>query len=76
MWTALSAGFSKEEKKYCASPNLKTLLIEVNDDFEEQRNTVKSVLEAADWHMKVKLHAEMLENSAVAATFNQIWEKK
>jgi hypothetical protein len=58
------------------SPLLKTILIEVNDDFAEQRDTVKALLEEAGWKLKVKQHSEMIENcKAVERTFNQIWQK-
>lgn len=66
----------KGGKETLRSPNLKTLLIEVNDNFAEQRDTVKSLLEEAGWQLKAKQHSEMFENSVVAATFNQIWERK
>ena len=58
------------------SAQLKTILIEVNDDFAEQRDTVKIQLEAADWKLKDKLHAAWAENSASASsTFNQVWNR-
>ena len=58
------------------SPQLKTILIEVNDDFAEQRDTVKIQLEAAGWKLKDKLHAAWAENSASASsTFNQVWSR-
>ena len=58
------------------SPQLKTILIEVNDDFTEQRDTVKILLEESGWKLKDKLHAAWAENSeSTASTFNQIWSR-
>jgi len=59
------------------SPQLKTILIEVNDDFAEQRDGVKELLENAGWKLDAKKHAEWMEKSeASATTFNQIWIKE
>jgi FkbM family methyltransferase len=58
------------------SPQLKTMLIEVNDNFVEQRDTVKYLLEEAGWKLKEKLHAEWAdknESRAESSTYNQIW---
>jgi FkbM family methyltransferase len=64
----------KGGKSILRSPQLKTMLIEVNDEFAEQRDTVKYLLEEAGWKLKDKLHAEWVEKSeSVTSTFNQIW---
>ena len=58
------------------STQLTTILIEVNDDFAEQRDTVKIQLEEAGWKLKDKLHAAWAENSeSASSTFNQVWSR-
>ena len=58
-------------------PGLETILIEVNDDFAEQREGVQSILEAAGWQLLAKRHGDWIDDqSEAAATFNQIWGKK
>ena len=58
-------------------PALQTILIEVNDNFPEQREGVKTILEAIGWQMLAKRHGDWIDDqSESAATFNQIWGKK
>jgi len=56
------------------SKELKSLFIEVNDDFKEQALQVKGILESAGFTLKEKRHSEMLEGSdKFGRTYNQIW---
>ena len=58
------------------SQQLKTILIEVNDDFPEQKNGVRELLEKAGLKLKIKKHAEWMDKSeTLASTFNQIWSR-
>ena len=58
-------------------PALQTILIEVNDNFPEQREGVKTILEAIGWQMLAKRHGDWIDDQYdAAATFNQIWGKK
>ena len=64
----------KGAAKTLKSEELKSLFIEVNDDFKEQANQVKDVLESAGFVLKEKRHSEMLEGSErFGRTYNQIW---
>lgn len=56
------------------SRTLKSLFIEVNDDFEEQSHQVQTIMESAGFTLKEKRHSEMLDGSAqFGRTYNQIW---
>jgi FkbM family methyltransferase len=55
---------------------LKTIIIEVNDDFSEQSEVVKSFLESADWNLKAKRHGDWVKQTDLDSVFNQIWERK
>ncbi len=58
------------------NPQLKTILIEVNDDFAEQRDGVKELLEKSGWKLEAKKHSEWMDKSETAAfAFNQIWSR-
>ena len=63
----------KGASKTLQSDSLKSIFIEVNDEFEEQSSQVKAVLEATGFKLKDKHHAEMFRKSTV---FNQIWIKQ
>jgi len=64
----------KGAAKTLKSKELKSLFIEVNDDFKEQANQVKDVLESAGFVLKEKRHSEMFEGSErFGRTYNQIW---
>ena len=64
----------KGASKILKSEKLKSLFIEVNDDFKEQAQQVKSILEAAGFTLKEKRHSEMVDkNEDVGRTYNQIW---
>ena len=54
---------------------VKSLLIEINDDFEHQAEQSKKLLEASGLVFKEKLHSELIENSKTgfANSYNQIW---
>lgn len=51
------------------------VLIEVNDDFHEQAESCKELLERAGLTLKEKRHSEMIAAGAFSATFNQIWTR-
>jgi len=56
------------------SEKLKSLYIEVNDDFIEQAHQVKTILESAGFSLKEKRHSEMVDGSEnFGKTYNQIW---
>lgn len=66
----------KGASKTLKSETLKSLYIEVNDDFEEQSYQVKIILESAGFKLKEKRHADIFESSTVFNQFNQIWSKE
>tara|TARA_B100000925_G_scaffold285583_1_gene262091 strand:- start:59 stop:940 length:882 start_codon:yes stop_codon:yes gene_type:complete len=60
--------------KTLKSEKLKSLLIEVNDDFKEQAQQVKAILESTGFTLKEKRHSEMTDGSEkFGRTYNQIW---
>jgi FkbM family methyltransferase len=64
----------KGAKKTLKSKELKSLFIEVNDDFKVQANQVKDILESAGFALKEKRRSEMIECSErLGTTYNQIW---
>ena len=64
----------KGAAKTLKSKKLKSLFIEVNDDFKEQANQVKDILESAGFALKEKRHSEMFEGSErFGRLYHQIW---
>jgi FkbM family methyltransferase len=57
------------------SSSLKSLLIEVNDDFELQAKNVASLLTNSGFTLREKRHSEMIASGTFSTTFNQIWIK-
>ena len=56
-----------------ASPNVKTVLIEVNDNFHELAAEVSSALISAGFQLAERRHSAMFESGSFSETFNQIW---
>ena len=56
---------------------IKGILVEINDDFEEQAGLAKKLLESAGLELLEKRHSQLIENSTAgfANTFNQIWTR-
>ena len=52
---------------------VKGILIEINDDFSEQANIAKKLLQKAGLQFKHKKQSELHKNSVFKNTFNQIW---
>ena len=54
--------------------NINSILIEINDDFEIQKNNCERLLRESGLKLHGKLQSEMVNNSSdFANTFNQIW---
>lgn len=54
--------------------DIKGVIIEINDDFVEQRETATKILMDSGLKLEKKLHSEMIETmQEFKATFNQIW---
>jgi len=52
------------------------VLVEVNDDFVEQRDAVSRILMEAGLTLREKRHADMFEGSKLYGNlYNQIWER-
>ena len=61
-------------KNTLENDSLKSIFIEVNDDFEEQSVDVKRLLESAGFTLKEKRQSDMIKgNPKLASTHNQIW---
>ena len=61
-------------KNTLANDSLKSIFIEVNDDFEEQSVNVKRLLESAGFTLKEKRQSDMMEGSLLfGSCYNQIW---
>jgi len=57
---------------------IKSILVEINDDFSEQSKKAKIYLEKAGLKLDKKLHSEIFDNSpsGFSNTFNQIWVRQ
>ena len=56
--------------------NIKGILIEVNDDFETQRDIVSELLTNSGLTLNEKVHSEMVEeDDEFNSIFNQIWSR-
>ena len=63
-------------KNTLTHPDCKTILVEVNDNFEEQANKVASLLTNYGFTLRNKLHGDMSDGQKLFGdTFNQIWVK-
>ena len=58
--------------------SVKSILIEINDNFDAQAKEAKSILEEADFSLKEKRHADFFDHVETAEkhTYNQIWLNK
>lgn len=55
--------------------NVKSILIEINDEFEEQKVSSERYLLEAGLILKEKCHADMFENTVHQHTYNQTWHR-
>ena len=55
------------------SPTLRSVLVEVDDEFSELASGVAQHLTEAGFQLKAKLHSEMFDSGAFPTSFNQIW---
>ena len=55
--------------------SVKSILIEINDNFDVQAKEAKSILEEADFLLKEKRHADVFDHVETDEkhTYNQIW---
>ena len=60
-------------KSVLANESLRSILIEVNEDFRELAQEVRQILEMAGFEMMERDHSEMFEHGAFSRTFNQVW---
>ena len=60
-------------EKVLASQSLRSILIEVNEDFRELALEVRRILEFAGFQMMKREHSDMFEHGAFSHTFNQVW---
>ena len=54
---------------------IKGILIEINDNFEEQRVNSERYLMESGLSLKEKRHADMFENTIHQHSYNQIWHR-
>jgi FkbM family methyltransferase len=52
------------------------ILVEINDDFTEQADKSKEVLERAELKFVEKRHSELFEGGTFKNLYNQIWERQ
>ena len=55
------------------SPTLRSVLVEVDDEFRDLASGVAQHLTEAGFQLKAKLHSEMFDSDAFSTSFNQIW---
>ena len=62
---------------YNVLKNVKQILIEINDDFKEQADDCRQILENAGLYLIEKKHSEMFTNSSLGFqnSYNQIWKR-
>ena len=56
--------------------NTKSILIEINDDFADQRENCENILKKNGFYLFKKEKGELTKNSNFKNSFNQIWVKK
>jgi len=61
--------------KVLTMPSLRSILIEVNDDFEALRDGVHDLLTAAGFHLRGKFHGDLIADGVFSSSFNQIWDR-
>ncbi len=59
--------------KILANRTVRSVLVEVNDDFAEQRDQVAMILTASGFRLRQHSHGKMFDNSVFGNTFNNIW---
>lgn len=55
--------------------SVKSLLIEINDDFYDQSDQAVRLLTSSGLKMSSKLHSELMNDSPFENTYNQIWSR-
>jgi len=63
-------------RKSLLSPELKTVLIEVNDNFAELADEVALIMKSAGFVLGERRHSSMFEGGEFQDTFNQIWVRE
>lgn len=58
------------------NPLCKSLLIEVNDDFVNQADSIRDILESCGFILIEKKRSDIVSSDRFAKTYNQIWVKK
>ena len=59
-----------------ALKRVKSVLVEINDDYKEQADQSNKLLEQAGLELRKKQHAEMFEGTRYGNVYNQIWERE
>ena len=54
---------------------IKSILLEINDDFVQQAENSKRLLENAGLELKYKKQSKLVEHTEFTHTFNQIWKR-
>ncbi len=63
--------------KVLESPDLKGVLVEVNENFKEQENLVREIMKKFNFELEIKKQSENVGNvESLANTFNYIYTKK
>jgi FkbM family methyltransferase len=55
--------------------SMTSLLVEVNDNFEEQRDEIVKILSSSGLLLKIKTHAAMFDNGKWSSIYNNIWRR-
>ena len=55
---------------------VRSILIEVNDDFKEQDTNVRKILTSSGFILNEKRHSDIVKNNRLSCnTYNQIWHR-
>ena len=65
----------KGAERTLRDPALKTVYVEVNDNFREQAEGVAAVLQDCGFELEEKRRSETFDDTEYADTHNQIWMK-
>ena len=55
------------------APSLRSVLIEVNEDFRGLAQEVQQILESSGFRMREREHSQMFDEGDFSRTFNQVW---
>lgn len=62
-------------KKSLADPRIRSILIEVNTQFQAQYKRCRELLTSAGFTLTEESHSDLIDSGSFSSTYNQIWAK-